>query len=111
VAWTVRAGGGEVRAAVAQTLVRATMSTGGAVAAEAARSRSLESHGRLDAVTTAQVVANAMADIVAPAARALLERGDAGSTDAAAATAQLTNREALTAVSVVVVPMVDPGLV
>jgi hypothetical protein len=74
VAWAVHAGGSDVRAAVEQTLLEAFAERGATPAVESAGSRAMEAHGRLDAATAARVVASAMADVVGPAARALLER-------------------------------------
>jgi hypothetical protein len=78
VAWAVQAGGSEVRAAVERALVEAiaTAATSPSRETAVAGSLDMEAHGRLDAATTAQVVASAMADIVVPAASTLLQRPD-----------------------------------
>ena len=77
VAWAVREGGGEVRAAVEQAF-RAALGGGVAPAVVgAASSASLEAHGRLDAATLARMAAVAKAEIVAPSAAALLGCGAA----------------------------------
>jgi hypothetical protein len=74
VAWAVRAGGSDVRAAVEQAFLSAFAEYGAAPAVATAGSRAMEAHGRLDAATAERVVASALADVVAPAARALLRR-------------------------------------
>jgi hypothetical protein len=84
VAWAVREGGDEVRAAVARAFQEAL---GGAlVAAGAAPSASMEAHGRLDAATLARVAASVKAEIVAPAATALLRPVEASPPRPASAT-------------------------
>jgi hypothetical protein len=70
----VRTGGNEVHAAVEQALLDAL--TGRPPGLVATCPEGLEAHGRLDAATMARVAASAMAEVVAPAAHALL-RGDA----------------------------------
>jgi hypothetical protein len=77
VAWAVRAGGVAARAAFEQALVAALGRVAGARASghvgHEGGSAAMAAHGRLDAATTARVTANAVADIVSPAARALLQ--------------------------------------
>ncbi len=75
VAWAVRAGGGEVRAAVERALAEALDRGRHAPAREAntdASAATMAAHGRLDPATAARVAESALADVVAPAARALL---------------------------------------
>jgi hypothetical protein len=91
VAWALRAGGSEVMAAVEQALVAAlgapsaaggpSLASPGDDGGSARRSAELcpqtpglEAHGLLDAATQAHLVASAMDDVVAPAARALLRQ-------------------------------------
>jgi hypothetical protein len=71
VAWAVREGGGEVRAAVERAF-RESLGGSVAPAVGAASSASLEAHGRLDAATLARIAAVGKAEIVAPSAAALL---------------------------------------
>ena len=70
VAWAVRAGGAEVRAAAALAFAEALGGAAGGGGAEGAAA--LSDHGRLDAATAARVAASALDEVVAPAARALL---------------------------------------
>ncbi len=83
VAWAVRAGGSEVRAAVERAFAEAL---GGfsVEAVSAATSEAMQAHGRLDAATLAAAVRSAKAEIVAPSARALLAREPAVTSPAAA---------------------------
>jgi hypothetical protein len=75
-AWAVRAGGDDVRAAVARALHAALGGAGRAKpVAWTGSPPTLEAHGLLDAATRAQVVAGAM-EVVATCARALLDRGE-----------------------------------
>jgi hypothetical protein len=71
VTWAARAGGAEVRAAIARALFDALAGGRGAPSPGAAAPGALEAHGRLDAATVARVAAGAMTDVVGPAARAL----------------------------------------
>jgi hypothetical protein len=79
VTWAVRTGGSEVRAAVAGVLLGVLGGVAGRTpkAADAAGGRSvpMEAHGYVDQATLAAAVAAAMAEVVAPAARALLQPG------------------------------------
>ena len=88
VAWAVRVGDREVRAAVERALKAALAEGCRAPAAAATGSDAMAAHGRLDAPTAAQVVASAMVDIVAPAARALLRRADPTPAEASGEQAQ-----------------------
>jgi hypothetical protein len=78
VAWAVSAGGSEVRTAVERVLLglldRAPRAAHPEDAAQdpAQHRAVMEAHGRLDPATVATVVAAAMTEVVAPAARALL---------------------------------------
>ena len=74
VSWAVKVGGPDVRAAVEEALLGALAVDGSSVAPTAGSPclAVMEAHGRLDAATVARVVAGAMADVVAPAARTLL---------------------------------------
>jgi len=78
VAWALQIGGSEVRAAVtaafADVLAAPVSAPIAAPTPLTAGSEACRAHGRLDAAVTAQVVAAAITSIVAPAARALLER-------------------------------------
>ncbi len=75
VAWAVKVGGSEVRAAVEDALRGALAVDDRSVAPAAWPCLAvMEAHGRLDAATVARVVVGAMADVVAPAARTLLAR-------------------------------------
>jgi hypothetical protein len=77
VAWAVRTGDREVRAAVERALLAAFARDPGTLGDDGGSpvpSR-LSAHGLLDPPTRAQIVASAMKDVVAPAAVALLGRG------------------------------------
>ncbi len=75
VAWAVRTGGSEVRAAVAQAFLDALGAGVDAPTVAGGPSRAVQAHGRLDAAALARAVASAKAEIVAPAVRALLSSG------------------------------------
>ncbi len=82
VAWAVATGGPEVRAAVEPR--RSTQRASRRPSATAARRASvpeplaaLEAHGRIGAATLATVIADAVAEVVLPAARTLLARDGA----------------------------------
>jgi len=70
VAWAVREGGAEVRAAAARAFAEAL--AGGAGAEGTDGVAALADHGRLDASTAARIAASALEEVVVPAARALL---------------------------------------
>jgi hypothetical protein len=76
VAWALRAGGSEVRAAVTRALGAALDGDRGAEGVPpgtaSVSSEVAAAHGILDAATRAAVVARAMAEVVLPCARALL---------------------------------------
>jgi hypothetical protein len=72
VAWAVRTGGIDVRAAVERALADVLSRTFAGGDAGSAGSAVMEAHGRLDAAAAASVAAGAMAEVVMPAARALL---------------------------------------
>jgi hypothetical protein len=81
VAWAIQVGGAPVRAAVERVLLGAVPADvpSPRVASQALReatlaSAKLEAHGQLDAFTKASTAAGAIANVVAPAARALLDR-------------------------------------
>ena len=93
-AWAVDAGGREVRVAVEQAL-RGVLADARSAApprceADPGRRALMEAHGRVDAATAAWVVAAAMAEIVAPAARTLLRRGASRRADDCASTTGTT---------------------
>ncbi len=70
VAWAVREGGAEVRAAAARALAEAL--AGGVGAEGTEEVAALADHGRLDVSTAARIAASALEEVVVPAARALL---------------------------------------
>jgi hypothetical protein len=72
VAWAVRVGGAPVRAAVERVLLGALPPKVAPPRASAETSAKLEAHGQLDAFTRASTVADAIANVVVPAARELL---------------------------------------
>ncbi len=80
VAWALREGGRDVRAAVERVVTmggpRPPQPPRPSQTPPSEASRALPGHGLLDAATLAQVVAAAMADVVAPCARALLDGGE-----------------------------------
>jgi hypothetical protein len=78
VAWAIEAGGSPVREAVARAFASISPRPASAHAGGDDARGSLEAHGRLDAATTAEVMASAISGVVLPAARALL-RDDRGS--------------------------------
>jgi hypothetical protein len=73
VAWAVAAGGSEVLAAVDKAFEEALASGVGTAVSPGRTSRHMEAHGRLDEAIRAQVAASALAEVVAPCARALLK--------------------------------------
>jgi hypothetical protein len=77
VAWALRASGDDVRAAVEQAFVEALAARREAPTMNAPVSPAMEAHGQLDPRKAAQVSASALASVVAPAARALLNCGRA----------------------------------
>ena len=86
VTWALRTGGAEVRAAVADAFSRAAAAVHRANEVEAPPRAEpvMEAHGRLDPATLARVTAATMVNVVAPAARALLQP-EAKATSAAVA--------------------------
>jgi hypothetical protein len=74
VAWALEAGGDDVHEAVTEAF-RAALAARPLPATKSSR-LALEAHGRLDPATTESVAAAALAGVVAPAARALLQRSE-----------------------------------
>jgi len=78
VAWAVRVGGDDVRAAVERALLGALAGPPGGhpqIPGASVTPAGLAAHGRLDDATRARAVTSAMEEVVLPAARALLRRG------------------------------------
>ena len=86
VAWAVRAGGSEVRAAAARALVEAVGSARRGPGAERGEGEeaALRAHGRLSAPAAEEAVRAALAEVVVPCARALLASGAPGGASAPA---------------------------
>jgi hypothetical protein len=72
VAWALRVGGDDVRAAVEQAFVEALIARRATPTMKATVSPAMEVHGRLDPSVEARVSASVMASVVIPAARALI---------------------------------------
>jgi hypothetical protein len=72
VAWALRTGGAEVRAAVEEVLLAALAARG--AEAPAAIGAAVEGHGLLGAAVHAEIAAAAMVEVVGPCARAILAR-------------------------------------
>jgi hypothetical protein len=85
-AWTIRAGGSDVRRVAARTLfdaiaTAACEATKLAASPASHASATREGHGRLDVETTREVAVRAMTEVVAPAAWALFRRDLASEVD------------------------------